>query len=303
MFSFLKKYYPARDSKIYWIYKRLLELSDRIEKHHLFLISSGIAFNILLYLIPMFLVAIYLVDLFYNGESLALELEKILTEFLPPNSKTLELVPKITVELRNIIDHSSIAGWIGLASLLWVSSTLISTLRSGLNAIFQVNTQKIFVFYRLKDILLTVVFTFLILLYSYAVPLLTFVISFVTSFTPTFLHSFLAQIALIAFTMISSFVMFYFIYRFVPAKRLPRFVTVNSTIICVILIELSRHLFAWYIGSISNYGKFYGTYAVLVSVAIWIYYSSFILLFSAELIQFLHDVKLRKVGYFGQKRK
>ena len=57
------------------------------------------------------------------------------------------------------------------------------------------------------------------------------------------------------------------------------------------MIELSRHLFAWYISTVTDYGKFYGTYAVIVSIAIWVYYSSLIILLSAELGKYIYDNK------------
>jgi membrane protein len=70
---------------------------------------------------------------------------------------------------------------------------------------------------------------------------------------------------------------------------LPRFVLFLSTGISVIAIELARYIFAWYISSISNYGKFYGTYAVIISMAVWLYYSSLIILLSAEISKFIYD--------------
>jgi uncharacterized BrkB/YihY/UPF0761 family membrane protein len=54
-------------------------------------------------------------------------------------------------------------------------------------------------------------------------------------------------------------------------------------------IELSRYIFAWYISSISNYGKFYGTYAVIISMAVWIYYSAVIILLAAEISKYIND--------------
>ena len=75
-----------------------------------------------------------------------------------------------------------------------------------------------------------------------------------------------------------------------PNNKLPRVVVLLSTAICVVGMELSRIIFAWYISSVSNYGKFYGTYAVVMSMAVWIYYSSLIILLSAEISKYLYDM-------------
>jgi membrane protein len=85
--------------------------------------------------------------------------------------------------------------------------------------------------------------------------------------------------------------MFLFIFRIVPNVLLPRKIVITSTIICVVSIEIARNLFAWYLTEIASYGKFYGTYAVIVSMAIWIYYSSLIILLSAEVSKFWYDKK------------
>ncbi|GAB1370343.1 hypothetical protein MASR1M45_04030 [Candidatus Kapaibacterium sp.] len=66
-----------------------------------------------------------------------------------------------------------------------------------------------------------------------------------------------------------------------------------ATVISVIGIEASRYIFTWYISSLSNYGKFYGTYAVIISMAVWIYYSAVIILLSAEISKYIYDLKLK----------
>ena len=280
-----------KNGKIYKAYKFVMDLSDKIDEHHLYLLSAGIAFNILLYIIPIFLVATFVVSSFIDVQHLSATIEEMLMDFLPPTASSLEIVRQIITEVQNISAHSTAAGWIGLATLLWVSSALLSSLRTGLNAIFQISETKNFVFYRLKDILLTITISILILLYSYAVPLLNFIISMLNQFIPDFIQEYFSSVLVTVSSLFTSFTLFYFIYSFVPTKRLPKWVTIYSTLSCVLLIELTRHVFAWYISGISNYGKLYGTYAVIVSMALWIYYSALIILLSAEAVKFIHDRK------------
>lgn len=294
------KQFKEKKGIIYNAYSWLMELSDRIDEHHLYMIASGIAFNIILYLLPLFLVAIYVVNLIFNVDNVALSLESLLGEFLPPTEASQQMLARIISEVRLIMTHSSVFGIIGIIALLWIASLLISSLRIGLNAIFSLPSKHIFIIYRMKDILLTLIFTVLIILYSYAVPLVSFLQELIVNFFPEGLDFFVSKTLLFFITLGTSFMMFYFIYGFVPNQRQPRFVRVMSTLICATAIELGRHLFAWYIGEVSNYGKFYGTYAVVVSLAVWIYYSSLFILLSAELSKFLYDkrqkAKLRKAA-------
>lgn len=258
------------------------------------MLASGIAFNIALYLIPMFLVAIYMLNIFVDTENLSLLLEKVLLDFLPPTESNLQILHKIIEEIQKINLHSSLAGWIGLLALLWISSITINSFRSGLNVIFHTKAESIFILYRFKDILLTVGLSVLMLLYSYIVPMFNFVISFLEQYIPEIIHEMVSNALITSFSLATSFLLFLFIYLLVPTKRLPKFVVFNSTILCVLMIELARYIFAWYIVGFSNYGKFYGTYAVLVSMAIWLYYSSFILLISAEVVNFIYEKRQAK---------
>lgn len=280
-----------------WLYKSyatIMELSDRIDEHHLYMIASGIAFNIILYLLPLFLVAIYVVNLIFNLNNVAIALQNFLKDFLPPTESASNMLGRIISEVNLIMDHSSVFGIIGIIALLWIASLLISSLRTGLNAIFGLPSKHIFIIYRLKDILLTIAFTILITIYSYAVPLVSFVQELISSFFPQGIDLLVSQTLLFFITLATSFFLFYFIYGYVPNSKLPRFVVLSSTLICATAIELGRHLFAWYISSLSNYGKFYGTYAVVVSLAIWIYYSSLLILLSAEISKFIYDKRQQR---------
>lgn len=276
--STIKKYYSLT-----------YELIERIDGNHLFLLSSGIAFNIALYIIPMILVSLYIFNQFVVADDIVVKFEAILMDMLPPTGQADELIKVILKEVKGIMSNSSTAGWIGFATLLWLSSTLISSIRTGLNAIFKITTPKIFVFYRIKDIFIIIILTILVILYSYAVPLLSLIASFLESFVPDVLQGMFSNVMLTGVALATSYILFNFIYLFVPTKRLPKFVRRYSSIICVIMIEISRHIFGWYVTSVTNYGKVYGAYAVFVSMALWIYYSAFIMLFSAELMKFIHD--------------
>ncbi len=276
------------------VYTQIMEFFDQLDDNHTYILAAGIAFNIALYVIPLFLLSIYLVNAFIDINQLSNVIEKMLSDFLPPTQSSKEIIHTVLEEVKKINLHSNTAGIIGLVSLLWISSILVSSLRSGLNAIFHIPAKKNFIIYRLYDILLTIIITILILIYSYLVPIGNFVISFLESFFPDFIHKIISGALVTLISLVSSFVIFFFIYTFIPTKRMPFFVIFWSTLSCVILIEIARHIFGWYISGISNYGKFYGTFAVVISMAIWIYYSSFILLFSGELVNYIYKKRQLK---------
>jgi len=281
--------YKSKKGILYNTIQNITELNERMDKHHTFMLAAGIAFNLIIYMIPLFLLIIYLVQVFFDISSLSDIIEKLLTDYLPPTQDNVSLVHTIIDEVGLIVEHAAFFGWIGGLGLLWISSFLVSSLRISLNTIFDIKANHFFIVYWLQDILLTVIISILILVYSYALPIVNFIVDLVNSFSPAFLEGILSNLLITIAGIVTSFLLFLFIFRFMPNKRLPRFVLFLSTGISVIAIELARYIFAWYISSISNYGKFYGTYAVIISMAVWLYYSSLIILLSAEISKFIYD--------------
>jgi membrane protein len=276
------------------VYRDIFLITERFEKHHVYLTAAGIAFNILLYLIPMILVALYIVGLIFEPDYLINTIQSILRDFLPDTQSTKNFIHSTILEVQNILNNSKLIGIIAIPVLLWISSFLISSLRTGLNSIFEIESPKIFLIYRVKDMILTVMLTLLILIYSYVIPIFQFIQNNITNIVPDFFGPFVSFLLLSALSLVSSFIMFYLIFRYVPNSKTPRYIRITSTISSVVLIEISRNLFSWYLSNVSNYGRFYGAYAIIVSMAIWIYYSSLIILISAELANYLYD---RKHGF------
>lgn len=282
---------PKFMARIKKIYRTLDEFFTRVDEHHIYMLASGLSFNIFLYVIPLFLIAVYLLKFFLGIEGITSIVYDLSDKFLPPTQQSRVIVDTIVKEVKGILEVSSVLGVVGLFGLLWLSSTLISSFRTALNNIFGLKSPYVFLLYRLKDIGLTIFLTALILLYSFVLPLISLVYSFFDDNTDGILGTVIDQLILTGGTIVSGFCLFYFIYRFVPNQRMERLPRMIATLAAVFSIELSRHFFAWYVNNIANYSKFYGTYAVLISVAIWIYYSSLIMLLSAELGKFVFDRK------------
>ncbi len=271
---------------------RWLELfEERLDRHQTFMMASGIAFNILLYLLPVFLILVLIIRVFWGSEGIIEQFSGLLFDFLPPTQETYSLLESVSKEVELLVQYSSVFGIIGGLTLLWLSSLLISAFRSALNEIYSIKSRHIFILYRFKDMLLTLVLTVLILIYSYAVPIVTYSIDSITYLLPEVFTGFLTSVLLTLFSLLTSFLLIYFIYRWVPNQRIPRKPRVFATTLTVFMIEISRYVFAWYISSVTDYGKFYGAYAVIVSIAVWVYYSSLIILLSAELGKYVYDNK------------
>ena len=160
----------------------------RIEENHSFLIAAGIAFNILLYIIPMLLVALYIVNITVSHEDISGFLENISQQVLPAAPMLKDMFASILDEVHMIYQKSSLFGWIGIVSLLWLSSALLSSLRAGLNQVFKIATPKTYFFYKIQDIFLIIAIAVLILLSSFVSPMISIIQSYIVQLMPDMLE-------------------------------------------------------------------------------------------------------------------
>lgn len=272
----------------------IYDFIDITDRRHIFLLSSGIAFNLLLCTIPLVILILSVVSSVIDEEQTKSTVQNFLVNFLPQNSLATELISVVIKELGSVFNARTIAGWIAGVALLWTASTLFSSLRTGLNAIFHIPTPKFFVLYRLKDMLLTIITTFLILIVTLMSPLLTLVDSYWTGVIPELRQSIFFGLTVRVISLVATTIVFFLLYRLVPNKKLPWPIVLISTGVAVVLWELARILFSWYVSGASNFSKFYGGYVALASFALWLYYSAFVFLLAAELGQYIHVLRTEK---------
>jgi membrane protein len=281
----------SRIRKAYAIAYECVDITDR---RHIFLLASGIAFNLLLCTIPLVILVLSIVSGVIEEATTKEAVKQLLTSFLPQNTKATGLIASIVTEVGVVFNYGTVTGWIAGIALLWLASTLFSSLRTGLNAIFHIPTPKIFLWYRLKDMFLTIISAILILIVTLLSPLLTITQTLWVDVLPASLSTFASGFVLAAVSLLSTAVVFMVLYRIVPNGRLPRPIVIMSTILAVVLWEVARVLFSWYVNSATNFSAFYGGYVALASFALWLYYSAFVFLLSAELAQFIHAFRTKK---------
>ena len=266
----------------------MYEFFDITDRRHLFLLSAGIAFNQLICMIPLILLVISIVSGFIDEQATKETVRLFLTQLMPTNIEATKTISGVIFELGAVFTYRTLTGWVAGAALLWLSSALFSSMRTGLNAIFHIPTPKIFILYKLKDLLLTIITTALIIATTLVSPALSVIEETGRSLFPNGDHLQIMGLTAQLISLIATTVLFFVLYRFVPNKRLPWQIVVMSTFAAVGLWELARVLFTWYVNSATNFNKFYGGYIVLASLALWFYYSAFIFLISAELAQYIY---------------
>ncbi len=275
-------------------YRHINAVLESAGRHHIFLLAGGITFNIAVFLLPTILTMVFIISLFADAHNVMNVIESLIAQSLPPEASSRRLMLHVAAELQLVFDKTAKIGWIGIPALLWVSTTLFGSIRTGLNGVFEIRPKHFFLVHKLNDLGTMLLFMFIVLLSNLVTTVFTLIDSVGQHVIPpgmaegfTYLTGQLASYVIAA-------AFFYFVFYFVPSRKQPRFVNFTGTLICTTLWIAARFLYDWYVGNLASYGKIYGAYAVLIVSAIWLYYSSLILLLSAEIARYWHEQRRKK---------
>jgi membrane protein len=287
----IQKFIQPRNLKVLMLslWRSIVAVIDRAEHHHIFLAASGIAFNIVLFILPTLLAVLYGMSLF-STDNTAVLLKQILVSVLPDGGLSEEMATLLINETTLSLSHIASVGWISVPLLFWTASTLFASLRTALNAVFGISEPGFFLKYKLKDIGLLLLFTLVILLsgiFSAFLAVFKAVGAAVRDNFFFFIPVIFDTVFGLAISLSISFFFFVFLYVYVPHKKLPIGLASSSAAICAILWEAARALYSWYIADIGSFGKLYGTYSFLAISALWIYYAALVVLISAEIADFI----------------
>jgi len=261
-----------------------------------FFLSSGIAFNILMNLIPFIMLLLALVGTYlYNDQDVLHNIRSYFRDVAPA------LDPKIMENLADVMQNRQIAGILGFVGLLWFSTWVFSSLRIALNIVFRVEKSR----GMLRGIGIDLLMIFLV-----GILLL---VSMILSSVVTFLQGYQGRILVVIGPTIQwilkyllpfflTYCMFVLIYKIIPNRRIHFSSALQAALFTSLLWELAKHLFGWYVIHLAKYSIFYGSLSTLVIFIFWVYYSSTILVVGGEFAYFLEENRQKSPALQGQPR-
>ena len=114
-----------------------------------FLLSSGIAFNLVICLIPLILLVLALVGTYpYSDREVLNHIRRYLENLFP------SLDPRIMRNILTIVRDRKIVGVVGIGGLIWASTWVFSSIRTALNMIFQVKNSQGIVYGKTVDLVM-----------------------------------------------------------------------------------------------------------------------------------------------------
>lgn len=265
---------------------------------NIFFMAGAISYNMLIAAVPLFLLVVgiwgYVVEARYGDPSDVIV--GLLRNYMPAVAEV-DVMAEIGSTVTALV--ASRAGYSIVGSLLfiWLSTRLISTLRTALREVFDIAQDRGILMGKLFDVQMVVVGGLLLLLNV----LITLVLQSVGGWGAGLIgipEDFLggtqqALAALLGFASI--WVLFVLVYSYVPARRIQRRAAWLAATVMAVSYEVMKWGFGWYATEVASYRSTYGNLATLVVLFFWIYYASVVFILSGEIAQVYTMRKARKV--------
>jgi len=253
-------------------------LYNRFTEENILLLSSGIAFNTILCLIPFLLVLTSLLSIFLQSAAATHRTNEILEGIFPSQAYGKEIRTSILKLISDVVLYRRRFGFYGVGILIWTSASLFNSIRAALNRIYRLKPTKLMILNVVENILLVIVLGILFLAANTFTWLIQIIESWVREALPVESAD-LKMVTTSASFLISyslAFLIFFIVNRFIPDKRIPWKVAFVAAITATSLWWIAGKGFGWYLLTFHPYGKVYGAYSFLFVFLVWIYYSSLV---------------------------
>lgn len=252
-------------------------------------LAGGLAFNILLALVPFVLLLITgLSFLLGSGAEEAARTVTALVERLLP-SDALDAGALLRSVIADVLTTRGTVTVYSAITFAWFSTRLFGSLRSVLALCFDGSDRGIVVG-KVFDFVATIVATLAVVVYV--------IISAYLDLATTRGVAFLRETGLredamssvgyllgrlLALTVVLT--LFYTLYRALPRPRPPQRAALVGATTATVLFEIARHIFGLVVRHVDPSSLYTGTIAAIVAVVFWTYYSAFLFLIGGEVAQ------------------
>ncbi|MEA2062506.1 MAG: YihY/virulence factor BrkB family protein [Gemmatimonadota bacterium] len=254
-----------------------------------FFLSSGIAFSLLICLIPLILIVFSIVGFTLSASSELWDKTVIYLESLIPVSS--EWIINNTQAL--IRDHKLI-GIIGLACAAFTATRLFASVRTVLDVIFEVKHTRGMIHGKLFDFSILLILGLVMVSANLGISFLPSPHVFDVYFAGK-TYSFQTVIESRTFALAIPFALtmaiLFFSYKFFPSKRTRTDTCLIASSIAGVFWEITKQLYRYYLTLYPTFNRIYGTLAALLAILVWFYLASLVYVVAAE-IAFIHQKRI-----------
>ncbi len=256
--------------------------------------AAQVAFYLSFSLFPLLL---FLVNLFGiivgKADDLRQELFSYLRQIMPYSAYI--LVQKTILEVSE--NSSSGKLTLGFLIALWSASAGMDSLRVALNNVYKLKETRSWWMTKLESLILTLV---VILLLSFVLGIVFYgwkFLSLILNLVNLPIESFvILQIIQWVTFLIVLFLIFGFLYNYLPNKKVSKRKWVSSgTITAIILWLLLTGGFRFYLHFFNNYDKTYGSLGAVIILMLWLYLTSLVILIGGALNSVIAELKIKNI--------
>ncbi len=242
------------------------------------LLASGLAFDIILCVIPFFFVLISLLGYALSTDRAIAGAEEALQRFLPRSHEFFaDTLPQIAAKRQ-------FYGLVGVGLFIFAASVAFGSVRTVLDTLFDASRRRNFFIGKGIDLLMMLAVAGLFILVVGLESVLAFLrgagqqIPLLEGWLEPGWNLFGR---LVGFGL--TFGLFYLIFRVCPSQRISHRAVLVASMIGTLLLELSKWFFAWFVAHAATYAVLYGTLSGLFFFLVWTYYASLAFILSATI--------------------
>jgi membrane protein len=249
------------------------------------LIASAISYHVLFSIFPLTILFVSIFGLVIQDQSRRDDVVEWLLDRIPLSDSGATQLEKAVTNLGAPL--STLGGVLAVLGLLWAASGMMSAIRRGLTAVWDLDGSRSAVRGKLLDFILIFVAGLLVLI-SFGLTIVVRVVDQVTEEVPDSLDlldaivsgagELTATLVPLAFT----FATFALAYRYIPPVR-PRFRdAILGAAVGTIGFELAKTGFAIYLANFADYNAIYGSLGAAVAFLFFVYIAACVFLYGAE---------------------
>jgi membrane protein len=260
-------------------------LYDRTDRHHLFLLSGGLAFSLFVCIIPMVLIIFWLLGKFLNSVEVELQINTLIDTVIPYATYANFVKDIIFQRVQEVVEYRNVAGWVGIIGLFFAASGFASSLRTVLNKINGTDIDINLFLGKLRDFLVIIIIVLVFLVLILTLPMLDFLISLAqnTPYLQIFNQPIFHRVFTASFSFFIMFLIFAVLYKFMPTVKIRKRSVALGAIWASLFWVGAKILFGIYLSNFTTFSRIYGAYALGIVVAFWIYYSAAVFILGAEI--------------------
>ena len=288
----------------------------RMNDNNILLLCAGLAFATLLCLVPLVFLIFFVLEAILDVRAIAHLVNQTVDVLIPYPEEAEYLKEVLSTRVSGVMTFKEAYGVSGLLILIVSASSLFSSMRTLLNAVFkvehslgpkegeidQVTVEQLknmdtpgrwvkflhgilpIVVGKLKDLAMVLLVIYIFLLLVLALPILSAVIGV----APSLLHTYITYFyGLTSLTLI--FAVFLGLYWLLPYQKIQIKVLVTGAFWAALLWKFTEWSFGYYLSHFGSISYLYGAYVLLVVVALWIYFSAIIFIIGAQIAQLCRE--------------